>query len=220
MLLGESMTGQRTFSARTHANWLIDFAVFMGGLLSALTSLYFLYLPSGGYRGGFNPAYGVTILFNRTTWADLHTWAGVLMIAAALLHFSIHWAWVKSMARRLVRRLRGQGSHTSGGAKLNLAVDVVVALSFLVTAVSGLVFLFAPTGGYQGGRNPAWETGFILFSRTTWDLIHTWAGVTLISAAVIHFTLHWGWVSKVTGRLAGSLWKRPAPGQPTLAPDA
>ena len=50
------MTGQNTFSARTRANWLIDFAVFAGGLLAALTGVYFLYLPSGGYRGGLNPA--------------------------------------------------------------------------------------------------------------------------------------------------------------------
>jgi cytochrome b subunit of formate dehydrogenase len=214
------MTRQNTFSTRTRVNWLIDFAVFVGGLLSALTGSYFLYLPSGGYRSGLNPAYGAVILFERATWADLHTWAGVLMIAAALVHFSIHWAWAKTMARRAVKWLRGRGPHMSSGAKLNLAVDVVVALSFLVTAASGIVFLFAPTGGYQGGRNPGWEMGFPLFSRTTWDLIHTWAGVTLISAAAIHFALHWGWVSKVTERLARSLWGRPAPSRPTLAADA
>jgi preprotein translocase subunit SecY len=213
------MTGQNTFSARTRVNWLIDFAVFAGGLLAALTGVYFLYLPSGGYRGGLNPAYGVTFLFDWTTWADLHTWAGVLMVAAAVLHFAIHWAWVKTMARRIGRWLVGRGPHMSDGAKLNLAIDMVVALSFLVTAVSGIYFLLAPTGGYQGGHNPGWDAAF-LFSRTTWDLIHTWAGVTLVSAAVIHFTLHWGWVSKVTGRLARSLWRRPAPRQPKLAPDA
>jgi hypothetical protein len=44
--------------------------------------------------------------------------------------------------------------------------------------------------------------------------------VTLISAAAIHLALHWGWVSKVTGRLAHALWQRPAKRQPTLAADA
>ena len=157
---------------------------------------------------------------DRSRWIALYVLcAGVLMIVAALVHFAIHWAWVKTMARRAANWLRGRGPHMSGGAKLNLAVDVVVALSFLATAVSGVYFLFAPTGGYQGGRNPGWDAAF-LFSRTTWDLIHTWAGVILISAAVVHFALHWGWVSKVTGRLARSLWRHPAPRQPTLAADA
>jgi hypothetical protein len=50
----------------------------------------------------------------------------------------------------------------------------------------------------------------ILFSRTTWDLIHTWSGVALIVAAVIHFAIHWRWVTKVTRNVVGSLGPRPA----------
>jgi hypothetical protein len=60
-------------------------------------------------------------------------------------------------------------------------------------------FLFVPDGGYQGGRNPGWDP-HILWSRTTWDLIHTWAGVVLIIAAVIHFAIHWRWVKNITKR--------------------
>jgi hypothetical protein len=61
--------------------------------------------------------------------------------------------------------------------------------------------LFVPDG--RGAADP-----MLLFSRSTWDLIHTWAGVTLIAAAVVHFAIHWKWVTKVTrslvvGRLSG-----------------
>jgi len=74
-----------------------------------------------------------------------------------------------------------------------VAINVLVAVSFLLTAVSGIYFLFAPSGGFQGGRNTNWDPMF-LFSRTTWDLIHTWAGVAFISAAVVHFWIHWRWI--------------------------
>jgi preprotein translocase subunit SecY len=186
-------------STRTRLNWLIDAAVFLGGVLAALSGIYFLYVPSGGYRGGRNPMYGVTVLFSRTTWSDLHTWGGVAMVIAAVVHFSIHWGWVKTMSRRVGKTLVSKGPQVSKGSKTNLIVDGVVFVSGVLTAASGIYFLYAPTGGYDGGRNLGWDPGF-LFSRTTWDLIHTWAGVAFVIAVVVHFAIHWGWVRKVTAR--------------------
>jgi hypothetical protein len=49
----------------------------------------------------------------------------------------------------------------------------------------------------------------ILFNSAAWDLIHTWAGVIMISAIVIHFWIHWRWVTNVTSRFFLSLWQRP-----------
>jgi hypothetical protein len=40
-------------------------------------------------------------------------------------------------------------------AHLNYWVDILVGLSFAAAAVSGLVLLFAGSGGYQGGAIPA-----------------------------------------------------------------
>lgn len=193
-------------SRQTRTNWLIDAAVFASGLLSMLSGVYFLYMPSGGNPGA-NVWQG-TILFVRDTWSDVHQWAGIAMIIAVVVHFAIHWGWVTSMAKRLSKAARGQGSRMSRGAKTNLAVDIVIAISFLVTALSGLYFLFGPSGGYQGGRNPNYDPGF-LFSRTTWDLIHTWAGVTLIVAAVLHFAIHWRWITKVTAKFFRTLLPSP-----------
>lgn len=197
-------------STQTRKNWLIDAVVFLGGLVAALSGIYFLFIPSGGYQGGRNPMYGVTVLFSRHTWEDLHTWGGVLMIAAALFHLVIHWQWVKRMGRRLVGVLRSGKLGLSKGSRFNLALNALVALSFLLTAVSGVYFLFVPSGGFQGGRNLGWEPAF-LFSRTTWDLIHTWAGAVFIGAAVVHFWIHWRWVRKVTVRFFVSLLPQPEP---------
>ena len=83
--------------------------------------------------------------------------------------------------------------------RLNWILDAGVFFMALVAGFSGIYFLFGPTGGYQGGANANWDIGF-LFSRTTWDLIHTWSGVTLFIAAGFHFIIHWKWIKKVTYR--------------------
>jgi hypothetical protein len=190
-------------SRQTRVNWLIDTAVFSGALISILTGIYFLALPIGGYQGGRNASYGVVILFPRATWSDWHVWGGILMILAVIIHFSIHWDWVKLMTRRMFKAVCGQSCNFSRGAKVNLVVDGMIGLSFLVTAVSGIYFLFLPSG-YNGGRTAGWDPNF-LFSRLTWDLLHTWGAVVMILAALTHFFIHWRWIVNVTRRFFLSL---------------
>jgi hypothetical protein len=149
----------------------------------------------------------VTFLFERHTWSDLHAWGGVLMIAAIAVHFAIHWEWVKRMSRRMVSALSAREEGLSRGAKLNVALNALVGVSFLACAVSGIYFLFAPSGGFQGGLNAGWDPG-LLFSRTTWDLIHTWSGVVLSATAAVHFAIHWRWARNVSVRFFLSLWPR------------
>jgi len=195
-------------AVRGRNKWLLFAVVFLSGLVAALSGIYFLFVPSGGYQGGCNPWYGVTIFFSRHTWEDLHTWGGVLMIVAAVIHFAIHWQWVKVMSKRTVKALLSRETRLAKGPRFNVAINLVVAVSFLLTAVSGIYFLFAPSGGFQGGRNAGWDPMF-LFSRTTWDLIHTWAGVVFISAAVVHFWIRWRWVKTMTKRFFLSLLPLP-----------
>ena len=154
--------------------------------------------------------YFLHIIFDRFTWDALHTWTGVFMIIALVVHFTLHWSWVLMMGKRIIELLRSGGMNMSSGSKLNLAVNLVVALSFLATAVSGIYFLYLSPGGIQGGRNLSWDPNLV-FNRTTWDLIHTWAGVIFILAAVVHFAIHWRWAVMVTKRLLGSLLSRFAP---------
>jgi hypothetical protein len=199
-------------SNQTRQNWLIDAAVFSGALLSTITGIYFLFLPVGGYQGGRNPTYGLKILFGRSTWDDLHTWGGLLMIFAVVIHLAWHWSWVKMMGRRMINTLLAKGSKFSKGAKINVLVNMVIALGFFLTAVSGIYFLFVPAG-YAGGRTPGWDPGFI-FSRTTWDIIHTWGAVLMIIAALLHGFIHWRWITKVTRSvyqlISQSVFKKPA----------
>jgi hypothetical protein len=193
-----------TISSKTRLNWLLDAAVFSGAVVAALSGIYFSYFPSGGYQGGRNPAYGATLFLDRQSWSDLHIWGGVLMILAVVIHLAYHWYWVRSMAAKLAKILRDGGSGLSRGGKINLAINMMIGLSFLAVSVSGVYFLFLTSGGYQGGANSAWNQDFI-FTRTTWDLIHTWSGVALIIAAMLHFVIHWRWIRNVTARFFGSL---------------
>jgi hypothetical protein len=194
------MRKQISVSSQTRNNWIVDAIVFIGALLAILTGFYFLFLPAGGYQGGRNPNYGLTILFDRHTWDDLHTWGGILMIAAVVIHLALHWSWVKMMSRKVANTLLGKGSKLSKGARINVLVDLAVALGFLVTAVSAIYFLFFPGGAY-GVPDPG-----LLFSRATWDILHTWGFVVMVLAAVLHIIIHWRWITNVTRRLWLSLF--------------
>jgi hypothetical protein len=144
---------QGTVSKQARSNWLIDAAVFTGGLIAAITGIYFLFLPSGGCQGGRNPMYGVWVVFGRQTWDDPHTWFGALMIAAVILHLAVHRSWVKGTMRRMARSLAGKGSSINRRGYFNTAVNATIALSFLLTAASGIYFMFVP-----GGR---WATDLV-----------------------------------------------------------
>ena len=146
-----SKSRRGTFSTQNRNNWMIDAVLFLGAIVAVLSGIYFLFLPSGGIQGGRNPMYGVTVLFSWHTWEAIHMWGGVLMISIAILHFALHWRWVEMMARRTMNSLLSGRSQLSKKAMGNLILDVVVALSFLLTAASGIYFLFAPSGGIQGG---------------------------------------------------------------------
>ena len=179
-------------SKRTRTNWLIDLVVFLSGLTAALSGIYFLYLPNG-YQGSRNPLYDTVIVFSRTAWEDIHTWGGVFMVVIVLVHVTYHWSWVKTMSRRMANMIGGRETHMSSKARFNVCTDGLIGVCFVLVAVSGMYFLFAPSGS-------AHSTATFLFSRTTWDLVHTWSGATMIAGAVVHFAIHWGWITKVTAR--------------------
>lgn len=193
------MAAGKEMSGRTRLNWLIDCAVFLGAVVAMLSGFYFLFAPPSGRQGGRNPWYGFVFLFERHTWSDLHTWGGLLMIGAVVVHLSIHGAWLRATVKRIGVALRGAGGTLSAGARRNLVVDAVIASCFVVCALTGLYLWLLPSGGHQGGTNPGWDPGFLV-SRATWNLIHAGAGVVLASAAVLHIAIHWGWIEKVTRR--------------------
>lgn len=197
-----------SLSPQTRNNWLVDATLFSSALIVALTSIYFLFLPISGYRGGRNPAHNLVILFDRHTWQDLHTWGGMAMILIVAIHLPLHWSWVTTMVRRTFKELLNRCGLSNDNAclsragRFNLWINITLALSGLAAAISGLYFFFVP-------RTSPLAAQTLIFNRTTWDLIHTWSGVILISLAVLHFAIHWKWITKVTRKVLGGLIGRP-----------
>jgi len=184
---------KRRISKRTRRNWEIDAALLISAVAASLSGIYFLYYVIGGYQGGRNPQYGSTILFERHLWDTLHTWTGVIMILAAIIHIAIHWKWLKSTLTRMWKTVTLQTKPVNKNARFNIFINAMIAINFLLAAISGIYFLFYP--GSAGATQPTF-----IFTSLVWDLIHTWSGVLMIIAAIVHFGIHWRWVVNVTRR--------------------
>lgn len=183
-------------SYRTRNNWFIVSLLTLSSLPLIFSSLYFLFLPQGGYQGGRNPTFGYVLLFDRNTWDLLHTWSGVALIAVAAIHIPLHWSWITAMTKRIFKIILGRCESMNAHGQFNLLLNGLLALSGLVAAASGLVFLFFP-GGHGEKALPA----ALLFDRAIWDVIHTWSGSATIAAGMLHFAIHWRWILKVTRNL-------------------
>ena len=84
--------------------------------------------------------------------------------------------------------------------QLNYLLDAVIAVAFIASTLSGIVFLFAGSGGYQGGRNPAFQTEILGIGRAIWSDLHTWVSLVMIAGVLIHLVLHWDWIVCMTKR--------------------
>ena len=76
--------------------------------------------------------------------------------------------------------------------KWNLLLNGVIALAFVVTALTGLVFFLGLAGaGYQGGRvaSQSW-----LLARDAWRSLHDWFGLAMIAGVTVHVIVHWKWI--------------------------
>lgn len=177
-----------TLTKRLRHNWWIDAALGFGALVAILSSIYFLVYPNGGYQGGRNPDYNRVLIFSRTEWDLLHTWSGVIMIMAALVHVVIHWKWITGTISRIWRVITGKEKGFGFRLTYNILLDTVIALSFLICSISGIYFMFNTASG------PSIE-------KTTWDMLHTWSGVTFVLTAILHIVLHWKWISNITGKI-------------------
>ena len=185
------MITQNNISTKTRRNWEVDAALLVSAILVSLSGIYFLYFVIGGYQGGRNPMYGMTVLFERHTWDTLHTWTGVAMILAAVMHIAIHWKWILSTLKRTLKVLTRQIKPANKHARFNIFINSMIGLNFVLAAISGIYFLFFPGG--SGAYQPA-----LLFNSLVWDVIHTWSGVVMIVAGILHFAIHWRWVANVT----------------------
>jgi NAD-dependent dihydropyrimidine dehydrogenase PreA subunit/uncharacterized membrane protein YgcG len=86
-------------------------------------------------------------------------------------------------------------------ATLNFSVDAAIALAFLITAVSGILFLL-PAGVIRslGLGMP----GMLGVSFATWHWLHDWSGVVATAGVLVHAALHYRWIVTMTRRTFGA----------------
>lgn len=164
----------------------LDLAIAAAFVLSLGTG--FVWLLSEGGSSGVSPL-GVA----RSTWGDLHTWFSLVMIAGAVVHLALHWEWLAALTRRL---REGKAKK----ARWNYVLDWVLGLTAVVATVTGLPFLLAGGGGYQGGRNLAYTAAIWGLDRGIWSDLHTWFGLGFLVVLVLHQALHWAWIKNTLGR--------------------
>ncbi|MFB6088841.1 MAG: DUF4405 domain-containing protein [Candidatus Aenigmatarchaeota archaeon] len=72
-------------------------------------------------------------------------------------------------------------------ARLDYIVDFLMAISFIVVSISGLVL-----GAKKDHRF------FLGITRKNWIGIHNLLGIALILFVLIHLILHWKWMVRMT----------------------
>lgn len=80
----------------------------------------------------------------------------------------------------------------------NYFVDSVIGTSFLITALSALVFLI-PTSwiDFSTSTTPT----FLWLNFGIWQTLHTWGGIAMLVGVVIHQLLHWNWIKAMTTKV-------------------
>ncbi|MBN1147290.1 MAG: DUF4405 domain-containing protein [Anaerolineales bacterium] len=183
---------------KAKSNLWLDAAIFLAFLVTALTGLLFwLVLPEGP---GSSAALFLGV--SKSDWADIHNWAGVAMLTGASVHILLHWKWAVCVARRYFQRLARQ-------ARLYFSLDSLLLVAFVLANLSGLVaWLILPQGGYQGGRNPAYNALLLGLTRHEWNDLHLWSSLAIIAILGVHVWLHWKWIVCMARRYAFELQTR------------
>lgn len=76
-------------------------------------------------------------------------------------------------------------------AQLNYWIDVSIAVTFILSAISGLVFLLPVD----------FESGILGISYSLWNQLHTWSSVGMIAGVLAHLMLHWKWIISMTKKM-------------------
>ena len=90
-------------------------------------------------------------------------------------------------------------------SRVNYMLDVVIGLSFLLAGLTGIAFLFMGSGGYQGGRNPGFETVWLGIEREVWSDLHTLGSLVMMAGVGMHLVLHLKWIVCVTKQMLPKL---------------
>jgi hypothetical protein len=94
-------------------NYILVSLVVAGSLIEAVSGFVLWFaLPHSGGRWASLQYWGIT----RTTWVDIHDWAAVGLTVVVLAHLLLHWKWVVTVTRQIIRASRQPESLTEKDA--------------------------------------------------------------------------------------------------------
>lgn len=83
---------------------------------------------------------------------------------------------------------------------VNYLVDIIIGAAFLVTGVTGVIFLLPRSWVTVSVRGLPTVLGL---PPATLLWIHDWCGVALVAGIVLHCALHWRWIVSMSRRVFG-----------------
>lgn len=79
--------------------------------------------------------------------------------------------------------------------KINFWLDILILVTFIATALTGLLLWIIIPGGRGSGT-----LTFLELSRHTWLDLHIWAGLAMLFGSALHLILHGSWIVCVMSR--------------------
>jgi hypothetical protein len=118
------------------------------------------------------------------TGIAIHEWLSIGLALVICAHAALSWEWIGATAKRLFAKAKA-------APKVNLVVDAVLFVAFIVVMLSGLLVSRVVLGvfGIQGAPGGVWR------------VLHSLSADIAMWALAVHFALHWGWIVDTAKRL-------------------
>ncbi|MBN2405673.1 MAG: DUF4405 domain-containing protein [Coriobacteriia bacterium] len=98
-------------------------------------------------------------------------------------------------------------------------IDLVIAAAFLVAGASAVAFL-VPFSAIEFATASV-EATFLGLGYGVWHTLHLYSGLVMIVGGLIHFVMHWSWMTKVAkSMLPGTKSRKAAKSAAKTAADA
>ena len=135
------------------------------------------------------------------TGISLHEWLGVVFVVPALVHLVLNWEWVARAVAGFVGKIRTV-------ARVNLVIDAALFISVVGVTLSGFMVI------------PGLANSLGLQASSLWHAVHLLTSDTTVAFALLHFALHWKWVSSVARRIVAPPSTPPVRAPATARPTA
>ncbi len=79
-------------------NYVVDFFIFLCFIVTTVTGMVLFIAPRGN-RSVYQEFLGTI----KGDWVWIHEWAGIVMIVLVVVHVVLHWKWIASMTRKILK---------------------------------------------------------------------------------------------------------------------